>query len=414
MLSRREFSRLALFGLAMPAAGKTLRFLFAARGNSGFMNTDGRTGMMNVDGTGLRYLEMDYTSQFLWQPGAFFSDGRRMILTSMEKGDFAGRSFSDYYHKIRTHLWIYDLDRGTLEPIAEKNRIEPFYTASSLLPGEKRFIVQVLNGKGGGRLFSMDLDGGNAVEIVGAGQGFPYGATVSPDGKRLAFHLAGPAPHSYRVFTSNLDGSDRVLVAGQPGHLYFGYAWSGDGKWLLYQDCQFRSDPGHDWSDIGLGRADGSGQRTLTEGQSHWFAASYGKPGNEGGGSNMPQWSPDGKWIAFSRKLPGSKTPWEIQPQRPDTTHFNRDYKPEAARGGTEICLLSPETGEVRRLTHSDPSRWDFRAEWSPDGRRILFCRAETGNNPAVWIMDSDGGNARQLTQGIDGRGAEFPKWVPG
>src|SRR6185436_16694234 len=166
-------------------------------------------GMMNVDGTGLRYLEMDYTSQFLWQPGAFFSDGRRMILTSREKGDFAGRSFSDYYHKIRTHLWVYDLDRGTLEPIAEKNRIEPFYTASSLLPGEKRFIAQVLNGKGGGRLFSIDLDGGNAVEIVGEGQGFPYGATVSPDGKRLAFHLAGPSPHSYRVFTSNLDGSDR-------------------------------------------------------------------------------------------------------------------------------------------------------------------------------------------------------------
>src|SRR5262249_27824121 len=338
---------------------------------------------------------------------------RRLIMTSMEKGDWAGLSFGDYYHKIRTHLWIYDLDLGTLEPIAEKDRIAPFYTASSLLPGEKRFIVQVLDGKGGGRLFSMDLDGGNAVEIIGAGQGFPYGATVSPDGKRLAFHLAGPAPHSYRVFTSDLDGSDRVLVAGQPGHLCFGYAWSRDGEWLLYQDCHFRTDPGHDWSDIGLGRADGSEQRSLTEGQSHWLAASYGKPGNEGGGSNMPQWSPDGKWIIYSRKLPGSKTPWEIQPQRPDTTHFNRDYKPEAARGGTEICILSPGTGEIRRLTHSDPPCWDFRAEWSPAGSRTLFCRAKTGQNPAVWIMDRDGGKARELTQGIEGRGAEFPKWIP-
>ena len=127
----------------------------------------------------------------------------------------------------------------------------------------------------------------------------------------------------------------------------------------------------------------------------------------------MPQWSPDGKWVAFSRKLPGSKTRGRSS-RSSDTTHFNRDYKPEAARGGTEICLLLPETGEVRRLTHSDPSRWDF----APNGRRTAAgyssAGAETGNNPVVWIMDSDGGNARQLTQGIDGRGAEFPKWVPG
>jgi hypothetical protein len=51
-------------------------------------------------------------------------------------------------------ILIYDLTaaRGTDQ---EKNRIEPFYTASSLLPRET-VHCQVLNGKGGGRLFSMD------------------------------------------------------------------------------------------------------------------------------------------------------------------------------------------------------------------------------------------------------------------
>ena len=414
MLSRRKFARLAIAGLTLPLDGtQSGRFLFAARGSTGFMNTDGKTGVMNVDGTGLRYLDLDYRSQFLWQSGPFFSDRRRIILTSMDRGDWGGRSFSDYYHKTRTHLWIYDLRRGSLEEIGLKQRLAPFYTVSSLLPGDRRMIVQVLDGSGGGRLFAMDLDGANQSEIIGAGEGFPYGATVSPGGTRLAFHLAGPRPHSYRVFTSNLDGSNRVLVAGHPDHLYFGYAWSPDGKWLLYQDCHFRTDPGHDWSDLCIGRADGTEHRVLTEGQSHWFATSYGKPGNEGGGSNLPQWSPDGKWIAWSRKLPGSKTPWEIQPQRPDTTHFNRDYKPEAARGGTEIWLIEPEGGRVRRLTGSDPPQWDFRAEWSPDGSRILFCRAATGNNPAIWTVDVEGKEQRFLTRGIDDQGADFPKWIP-
>src|SRR5437870_1820405 len=213
------------------------------------MNTDGKTGVMNVDGTGLRYLDVDYRSQFLWQPGPLFSDRRRIILTSMDKGDWGKRSFSDYYHKTRTHLCIYDLRLGSLDDIALKQRLAPSYTVSSLLPGESRMIVQVLDGSGGGRLFAMDLDGANQSEIIGAGEGFPYGATVNRDGTRLAFHLAGPRPHSYRVFTSNLDGTNRVLVAGHPDHLYSGSAWSPDGKWLLYQDCRFRTDPRHDWSD---------------------------------------------------------------------------------------------------------------------------------------------------------------------
>jgi hypothetical protein len=36
----------------------------------------------------------NHIRRFLWQPGAFFSGGRRLILTSMEKGDWAGRSIA--------------------------------------------------------------------------------------------------------------------------------------------------------------------------------------------------------------------------------------------------------------------------------------------------------------------------------
>src|SRR4051794_41878707 len=104
----------------------------------------------------------------------------------------------------------------------------------------------------------------------------------------------------------------------------------------------------------------------------------------------MPTWTRDGH-ILFSRKLPGSKVAWEFQPQRPDTDHFNRDFKPELAQGGIAICKLNPLNRSVTRLTQSDPPVWDFRPSQSSDGQHIVFCRAATGAAPAIWRMDVDG-----------------------
>ena len=126
----------------------------------------------------------------------------------------------------------------------------------------------------------------------------------------------------------------------------------------------------------------------------------------------MPMWTRKGA-ILFSRRLPGSKVPWEFQPQRPDTDHFNRDYKPELARGGTEICRLDPHDGSITRLTYSDPPAWDLRASESPDGRKIVFCRAMTGESPGIWSMNADGSFPRRLTRGLGNTGADQPRWLP-
>jgi TolB protein len=256
----------------------------------------------------------------------------------------------------------------------------------------------------------MNLDGTDAREFTRAGEGLPYGLSLSPDRQRVAFHLASPS--GYQIWTSDLNGQNRVKVAAHPDHLYFGTSWSPDGQWILYQDCHYKSDPGHDWSDICIGRTDGSEHRVLTEGQSHWFAATYGSAQNRGGGSNMPAWSSTGE-ILFSRKLPGAKVAWEYQAQRPDTDHFNRDFKPGLARGGTELCRLNSHTGKVTRLTHLEPPVWDFRVSESGDGRQLVFCRAETGGSPALWVASASGGHPRLLTHGFDDRGADHPRWLP-
>jgi TolB protein len=256
----------------------------------------------------------------------------------------------------------------------------------------------------------MNLDGTDAREFTRAGEGLPYGTSLSPDGRRVAFHLASPS--GYQIWTSDLEGRNRTWIAGHRDHLYFGPRWSPDGEWLAYLDCHFRQDHGHDWADVRVSRPDGSESRVLTEGQPQWFAATYGGPSRRGSGSNMLAWTRDGA-ILFSRKLPESKVPWEFQAQRKDTDHFNRDYKPELARGGAEICRLDPRDGGIHRLTRREPPVWDCRASESPDGQWIIFCRAETGRMPGIWVMGSDGSNPRRLTDGVDDHGADHPRWLP-
>jgi TolB protein len=143
-----------------------------------------------------------------------------------------------------------------------------------------------------------------------------------------------------------------------------------------------------------------------------WFGATYGSPKNRSGGSETLYWTRDGQ-VLCSRRLPGTKVPWEFQAQRPDTDHFNRDFKPESARGGTEICKVNPQDGSVTRLTQPGAGVWDFRASESPDGRHIVFCRVNTGESPALWMMEADGKNPRLLTRGFEEKGADHPRWLP-
>ena len=374
-----------------------------------FFTSQGKTGIANVEGSEPKYLNFDVPGQATWQPGSCFGDGRRVVVLSMEpRRDGPGRPFEEYYTQTPTHLWQYDLESGSLDEICTKDRIAPF-TTPALLIDDDRLLIQVVKNKVG-QIYSVRLDGSDAREFTKAGEGLPYGMSLSPDRKRVAFHLA--SPQGYQVWTSDIDGSNRIRVAAQPGHLYFGTQWSPDGKWVLYVDCLNQQDPGHDWADVCIGRPDGSEHRVLTFCQSMWFAATYGDQKTRGGGSNVPAWTHGGH-ILFPRRTKDAKVPWQYRVNQPDLDHFNRDFKPELAHGGTQICRLDPTTGSVTLLTPETENVWDFRASQSPDGKHIVFCRAATGEAPAIWVMESDGKNPRMVTHGVNDLGADHPRWIP-
>ena len=280
------------------------------------------------------------------------------------------------------------------------------FVTPALALSDDRLLVQVVRGTGGPDLQREAGRHGRAG--VHAGRRGAAVRLTSPDGKRVAFHLA--SPQGYQVWTSD-DGGNRVKVAAHPDHLYFGTSWSPDGQWILYVDCLYKQDPGHDWCDVCIGRPDGSEHRVLTEGQAMWFAATYGSPENRGGGSNLPAWTRDGR-ILFPRRLldrkcrGSSRRSGRTSTTSTGTTSRNRRGAERKSAGWT------PQR-QGRGLTPAS-RRWDFRATESPDGKQIAFCRAATGEPPdcGSWRQprrrQGDGCFPRD-----DDRGADHPRWLP-
>lgn len=100
--------------------------------------------------------------------------------------------------------------------------------------------------------------------------------------------------------------------------------------------------------------------------------------------AGAPQWSPDGRWLAFT------VTEWEKKDNRRESHIYI-----VAAAGGTPIKLTNGERGE------SSP-------QWSPDGSRIAFlanreaaqqgAQQGGGRGNQVWVISVAGGEAEKVT----------------
>jgi Tol biopolymer transport system component len=95
--------------------------------------------------------------------------------------------------------------------------------------------------------------------------------------------------------------------------------------------------------------------------------------------AGAPNWSPDGRQIAFDR----------------------------LAGGNIDIFVINLENWVCRPLTNDHGN--SARPSWSRDGRWIYFGSNRSGKPPQVWKIQAEGGNARQITKNGGFEAAEAP-----
>ena len=215
-----------------------------------------------------------------------------------------------------------------------------------------------------------------------------------------------PGP-DFEIFVMNADGSkprrspSTIATTGNPR-----------GRPTAGRSCSGRISPirGQDDYDIFTIRANGTRERSLT---------------NSPGVRDVdPDWSPDGRRIAFVSDRDGDD---EIYTMKPDGSRVRQltanDGRTTEDRAGRPTAAGSPSTATAmptrRRPSRSRSTRCaptaatqtrltfdvlsDFLPSWSPDGRRIAFssfreCHPGEDFNSEIYTMRADGSRLANLT----------------
>jgi TolB protein len=236
-------------------------------------------------------------------------------------------------------------------------------------------------------LFVMNVDGSGGVSLVPGNS-----ATWSRDSKSIAFHasasgkgkpitgLPGAASNDSDIFILNVDDflskkSPARNITNNPAAVDDDPDWSPDGKKIAFTSHAVTDDQTNSvTAEIYVIDANGKGKpRRLT---------------NNTEEERAPDWSPDGKLIAYMCR------------------------KGEAAEGrsiGTfEICIMNADGSGQKRITNNRVA--ELTVSWSPDGKQIIFHRAVGGvGQYQLFTINADGTGEKQLTfpPGFNG----FPSW---
>ena len=268
--------------------------------------------------------------------------------------------------------------------------------ASATFPGKNGRIAFIVEPD----LFTMNPNGSDVKKLTSFGSNeATFGMGWSPDGSQLVFARALSDFSASQIWIMNADGSNQRHLLNDNSFFDDEPNFSPDGSEVVFQRCIL---PATNPCAVYRIQADGSGLTALThysantdeldltpeyspDGKAITFFGAY-REGvlsaiylMTGDGSNVrgltapvlegfiPDWSPDGKRIAFATRAfypPNSMNP--------------------------QIWVIHTDSMEPTQLTFPGSSAADVFVSWSPQGNAIVFER-DSATGAAIYVLNVDG-----------------------
>lgn len=187
----------------------------------------------------------------------------------------------------------------------------------------------------------------------------------SPDGSRILFQSKRSG--NLDIWVMNSNGSDPQQLTTDPEPDYLP-SWSPDGKSICFTSWRKSETDPERAPHIYIMNADGTNQRRLIQ--------------QSLGTSSGAVWSPDGKWITYSRRI----------------------------GEGADVFVSNPDGQNERRVTFDgEKGIYNGASSFSPDGQSIAFY-SDTGTIASLEVIGGDGtGRRTVLSQGQNW----YPQWSP-
>ncbi|GAB4554236.1 MAG: hypothetical protein OHK0023_24190 [Anaerolineae bacterium] len=218
---------------------------------------------------------------------------------------------------------------------------EPLSDDSANISPDGSKVAFVSYRKANGKIFIMDIDGGNVTELNPDSNFQEWTPVWSPDGTKIAYTTNNTGVH--QIFVANADGSRPVRITANNGGSYFP-AWSPDGRRIAFHTNRT--------GDLEIFSVDVNGRNQIQLTRREGLDA-------------FPNYSPDGTEIAWSWMDPS---------------------------GTWRMFLMNVDGSNQRQITPDNM----FAAfpQFSKDGTQIFFLSGQIGN-PEIWVINRDGSNPR-------------------
>ena len=244
-------------------------------------------------------------------------------------------------------------------------------------------------------IYTVPLSGGEPRRVTFDNNNVP-GLAWTPDGAHIVFTSRRGGTADLRLWLVSVSGGtpEPVTAGGEKGS---DVAMSRQGNRLAYTVASTTGD-----TDIWRLELSSSTGRASSQGK---FIASTRE-------DSSPQYSPDGKRIAFSSDRSGSDEIWICDSDgsnliqltqfggpgvgsphwSPDGRQIAFDSSPE---GPSQIYLINAESGRPRRITNGEAD--DTAPSWSVDGKWIYFSSNRSGEQQ-IMKVPVQGGDAVAVT----------------